>query len=449
MISLSTEPHIVQPTVAFTTVGCRLNQAETDAVQDTFASAGYRIVEADDRPNVHYVNTCTVTGRADRSSRQWIHRVRRDSPEAVIIVAGCFANRAVQELADAGEVDIILGQREKMYPLRHLDDPFQRPEKPVLAIEPGNSVIHASVGLRVTGRSRAFLKIQDGCDHSCTYCAVAPARGPSVSAPIAEIKESLRRIVDAGFEEVVFTGVDVSDWRSDEKSRFINEPDFVTLVGLAVDAGLPRVRLSSLEPWSLSPERIERLASHDAWCEHLHLSLQSGDSGILKAMNRSMDLGELREAMQELIRLRPKATIGADIIAGFPGETEKAFEATKSLIEEGWIHYLHVFPYSARPGTAAAKFKKQVDSESLQRRAGELRQISRIIRKNKVMMAVGEKCELLVERDKRSGYTKNYLRASLVGDSSRGPGKRVDAMVTAYNMKTLTLEAEETDEDRV
>ncbi len=439
----SAKLRINQPTVALTTVGCRLNQAETDAVQDAFVTAGYGIVGADDRPDVHYVNTCTVTGRADRSSRQWIHRARRDAPDSVIVVAGCFANRAAEELADCGEVDIILGQRQKMFPLEYLCDPYHRPDEPLVVLSPSDESIPASVGVRVTGRSRAFLKVQDGCDHSCTYCAVAPARGPSVSASVTEVKEALARVAGAGYEEVVFTGVDISDWRPDARIRSNDDSDFIRLVTLAEDAGLPRVRISSLEPWSLTPERIERLADCQSWCEHIHLALQSGDPGVLRRMNRTLDLGQLRESMQELLLHRPQATIGADIISGFPGETENAFSATVKLVEEGWIHYLHVFPFSPRPGTPAAIMKHQVDVETVHARAGQLRNLSHRVKKVKMTETVMMAGELLVERDKRSGYTKNYLRAKLKVDSTRGSSKRIPVKITGYDTKRQILVAEE------
>ncbi len=432
-----------QPTVALTTVGCRLNQAETDAVQDSFAAAGYRIVAFDENPDVHYLNTCTVTGRADRSSRQYIHRARREHPDSVVIVAGCFANRAAQELVEGGEVDLVLGQREKMHPLHHLVNPFARPERPLVVLDEAGDSIPASVGVRVTGRSRAFLKVQDGCDHSCTYCAVAPARGPSVSASRIEVLEALRRIKDAGYEEVVFTGVDISDWREGDKLVGKNGSDFINLVELASDIGLPRVRISSLEPWSMTPERIQRLAAVDAWCEHIHLALQSGDDAVLRRMNRKLDLGQVRETMQELIGLRPQATLGADMIAGFPGETEAAFENTVELLHEGWIHYLHVFPYSPRPGTPAAKMRNQVPMETLLKRAARLRKLSDKLKKDKMLTMIGHKSELLVEQDKRTGYSKNYLRAGLLADSSRGAGKRVPVKVTGFDERKKLLEVEE------
>ncbi|MBS1261874.1 MAG: Threonylcarbamoyladenosine tRNA methylthiotransferase MtaB [Calditrichaeota bacterium] len=436
-------PSEKQPTVAFATVGCRLNQAETDAVQDRFLAAGYRVVAFADDPDVVYLNTCTVTGRADRSSRQWIHRARRRRADSVIIVAGCFANRVADELARGGEVDVILGQREKLNPLAHLPHGPRRPAEPVVAnAGPGGST-PAAVGTRVTGRSRAFLKVQDGCDRACTYCAVTLARGPSASAPAREVREALRRIADAGYEEVVFTGVDLADWRNDQRAVANGEPDFVSLVELASDAGLPRVRLSSLEPWALAPDLIRRLAQCEPWCEHVHIALQSGDPGVLRRMNRLHDLGRVREAMQELIRLRPEATIGADMIAGFPGETEQAFANTQALVAENWVHYLHVFPFSPRPGTTAARIKSRVDPDTVRKRARRLRELSHLKKLAHMRAAVAKKAELLAEQNKRTGYTRNYLRADLRADASRGPGKLVPVRITGVDHTRFTLEAEE------
>ena len=439
----SSDHALKQPTVALTTVGCRLNQAETDAVQDLFVEQGYRVVGFDEAPDVHYINTCTVTGRADRSSRQWIHRARRLRDDSLIMVAGCFANRAADELAGEGEVDYVLGQREKLHPLEFLPDTLVRPSSARIHVSEADATTPAAVGTRVTGRSRAFLKVQDGCDHSCTYCAVKPARGGSVSAPVHEVREALRRVIDAGYEEVVFTGVDISDWRGDQPLNGHKQPDFVDLVELAAVVGLPRVRVSSLEPWSLDPDRIQRLAAIEPWCEHIHLALQSGDPKVLRKMNRELDLGQLRETMQELIRLRPNATIGADMIAGFPGETDASFRNTIDLLEEGWVHYFHVFPFSPRPGTPAAKMKNQVDRETVSERARRLRDISR---KNKIkhtLDSVGRRDELLVERDGQTGYTRNYLRAYLKETSSRGAGKAVSARLIRFDESKGLLEAEE------
>ncbi|MFH0881695.1 MAG: radical SAM protein, partial [bacterium] len=196
-----------RPRVAFATVGCRLNQAEADATCDEFTSRGWQVVHFGQSAELVMINTCTVTGRADRSSRQLIHRARRDNPEAIVVAAGCFAASHAEGLAAESEVDIILGVNEKVRPFDYIPE-SGRPAKPLIYVNDADSEVRTAVGTRVSGRSRAFLKVQDGCDHTCTYCAVTLVRGPSRSAPLDDIKAALRRIIAAGFEEVIFTGVD-------------------------------------------------------------------------------------------------------------------------------------------------------------------------------------------------------------------------------------------------
>ncbi len=197
------------------------------------------------------------------------------------------------------------------------------------------------MGTRISGRSRAFLKVQDGCDHACAYCAVTLVRGPSRSVPANEVATALKRIRNAGFEEVVFTGVDISAWGIDIDGEI---RDYVDLVEMAAETGIPRIRVSSLEPWEIDPKRIERLAGIEPWCEHFHISLQSAAPYVLERMNRTTDIGKLKEALRELLRQRPRATLGADIIAGFPGEREQDFRQTLRFLDEGPYTLPSCFP---------------------------------------------------------------------------------------------------------
>lgn len=411
--------------VAFATVGCRLNQAETDAAMEQFTSRGWTIVPFNQEADLYYVNTCTVTGAADRSSRQLIHRARRRNNDALLVAAGCFAVRGAEELAQGGEVDLVLGIREKARPFDFLPESGSRPEQAKVFVDTdGSEPVRSAVGTRVTGRSRAFLKVQDGCDHACAYCAVTLARGPSRSAAIDDVRQALRRVHASGFEEVVITGVDVTAWGQDLPGTL----DFITLVEEAAEVGIPRVRLSSLEPWEVTPERIARLAAVPAWCEHFHLSLQSADPELLVRMGRPTDLGRLKEALRELQRLRPRTTLGADIIAGFPGETDAAHQRTVVFLDEGPLHYLHVFPFSPRPGTPAAELGGRVDPEIIKARAEILRTEGRRRRLNHLRSAVGERDELLIEQDGQTGYTRGYLRARLVSGRAK-PRTRVSVIL--------------------
>jgi len=423
--------------VAFATVGCRLNQAETDAATEEFLARGWEVVPFQREAEVYFVNTCTVTGQADRSSRQLIHRARRINPSSVVIAAGCFAVRGAEELAASGEVDLVLGIREKAHPFEYLPG-MERPTKPAVHIDPGEAgrPIQAAVGTRVTGRSRAFLKVQDGCDHACAYCAVTLARGASRSAPLEEVRAALERVHAAGFEEVVITGVDITSYGRD----LPDSPDFVRIVAIAAEVGLPRVRLSSVEPWELSPERMERLAAVPAWCHHLHLSLQSADPAVLERMNRATDLDRLRDVLRHLLTLRPDSTFGADLIVGFPGESEMAHERSISFVRETPLHYLHVFPYSPRPGTPAASLPDRVAPETIKRRAEELRRIGREIKREHLLRAIGKKDELLVEQDGQTGYTRAYLRARL--ENERAVARKVVAVtITGLDEDSSILQA--------
>ncbi len=402
-----------QPTVAFATVGCRLNQAETDSIREHFAARGYEVVDFSESADVYYVNTCTVTGRADRSSRQLIHKARRKNPDALLVAAGCFATRDAEAISSEGEADIVLGSSEKSRPFDYLPT-NGRPEKTLVYVSEEDATTSAAVGTRITGRSRAFLKVQDGCDHECAYCAVTLVRGKSRSAPLSEIKEALKRVKNAGFTEVILTGVDLTAWGR-EWDDF--ELDWIDLVELAADIGIPRVRVSSLEPWELSVERIRRLAAIDSWCEHFHISLQSADADLVAAMGRPTDMDELRAALQELLKLRPATTIGADVIAGLPGESDEAFTNTLDFLDSGPLHYLHVFPFSSRPGTVAAKMEDQIDSKVVVERAAILRSEGRQRKHIHMHRSIGKIYEVLIEETGNSGFTRSYLKTRIINGS--------------------------------
>ncbi|MDP8207710.1 MAG: tRNA (N(6)-L-threonylcarbamoyladenosine(37)-C(2))-methylthiotransferase MtaB [Candidatus Electryonea clarkiae] len=399
------------PTVAFATVGCRLNQAETEAISEEFLKHKWEVVDFTNYADVYFINTCTVTGRADRSSRQLIHRARRKQPDALIIAAGCFASLAAEELTKAGEVDLVLGVTEKHTPFKYLPlNVNGRLGKPAVYIHSTSDDLHASVGTRVSGRSRAFLKVQDGCDHSCAYCAVTLARGSSRSVAPNEIRSALKRILSSGFEEVVFTGVDISSWGNDlEKGT----GDYTSLVEMAAEEGFPRIRFSSLEPWKVTPGIIARLTSVPQWCEHIHISLQSADERVLESMNRTTDIGSLKESLEEFLIKRPQGTIGADIIAGFTGESQEAHDNTCKFVNEFPLHYLHVFPYSPRPGTPAFSLGNDLSPDIVTQRAKRLRLISTELKLNHYKRSIGNLDDIIVETNGRNGYTRNYLRVTL------------------------------------
>lgn len=427
-----------RPTVAFATVGCRLNQAETDAVAEDFNNRGFEVVKFAENADVYYINTCTVTGRADRSSRQLIHRARRKNPDALILAVGCFAQRDAGKLAEENEVDIVLGVAEKSNPFEYIQTDLSRPDTPQIYVHDDGRELAPAVGTRVSGRSRAFLKVQDGCDHACAYCAVTLVRGKSRSVPAQAIGQALVRVKNAGFEEVVITGVDVSAWGKDLQDE---TRDFIHLVEMAAEVGIERVRLSSLEPWELSPERISRLAGIPQWCEHFHISLQSAAPAVLKAMRRETDIGLLKESISELLVHRPDATIGADIIAGFPGETETDFQQTLAFINDAPLHYLHVFPYSIRPDTPAAEMSGHLAPELITFRAQKLRETGQSARRAHQEVCLGKTMEVLIEQDRLHGYTRNYLRIRLVKGEAQ-PRSRVMVNLLCLDETNELIDAE-------
>ncbi len=439
---------VKKPTVAFATVGCRLNQAETEAIAEEFSNRDWQVLNFSDKADVYLVNTCTVTGRADRSSRQLIHQARRKHSDAFIIAAGCFAKRAADELIEDCEVDLVLGVEEKTKPFDYLprekseSSAPQRRQSPLVFVDSTESETSVALGTKISGRSRAFLKVQDGCDHACAYCAVTLVRGNSRSASFDEILQAYRRIKQAGFNEVVITGVDISAWGSDIAG---NKKDFVDLVAEAATMGIPRVRLSSLEPWELTPERIEKLASIDAWCEHLHISLQSADEDVLSSMRRSTGIQSIEESIEELLKQRPNATIGADLIAGFPGESESAFLKTLDFLKDGRLDYAHVFPFSARPGTPAAEMENKIPHEEIHNRAETLRIEARKQKRIHLEKNVGRIEEVLIEENKVSGYTRNYLRVELKGKTGL-PRKLMNVKLMKLDPVKDLIYAEENDE---
>jgi threonylcarbamoyladenosine tRNA methylthiotransferase MtaB len=348
------------PRVSFFTLGCRLNQHDTAAMRGRVLDRGF--VESREDPACVIVNTCTVTRRADQEARQLIRAIHRGSPGARIIVTGCYAQRAPGELRGLPGVSAVLGTAE-----RDQEDTLLRSlVSDRVETAPGRAArTFATPAPFHVGRSRALLKIQDGCDSFCTYCVVPYVRGRSRSLPPEEALARARRLLEAGFREIVLTGADLGDY-----------PSLAGLVKtmLALGDRDHRVRLSSIEPNKLDPGLVAMLASEPRLCRHLHLPLQSGSDRVLRAMRRGYT-AESYEDLLSRITSRTTVAIGADVIVGFPGEEESDFEETLHLVERSPITFLHVFRYSARPGTAAARLPSPLPDEAVRERAARLRRL--------------------------------------------------------------------------
>ena len=347
----------------FATMGCRLNAYETEAMKELAGQAGLG--------DAVIVNTCAVTAEAVRKARQEIRRLRRENPGARLIVTGCAAQTEPQTFAAMAEVDAVIGNAEKMRPATWAGLAGGLETEPVQVDDILS--VRETAGHLIDGfgtRSRAYVQVQNGCDHRCTFCIIPYGRGNSRSVPAGVVVEQIRRLVGRGYNEVVLTGVDLTSWGADLPGA----PRLGDLVRriLRLVPDLPRLRISSIDSIEVDEGLLEAIASEPRLMPHLHLSLQHGDDMILKRMKRRHLRDDAIRFAEEARRLRPEMTFGADIIAGFPTETEAMFEKSLELVEACGLTWLHVFPYSPRPGTPAARMP-QVDGRTVKRRAARLR----------------------------------------------------------------------------
>jgi len=407
---------------AVITFGCKVNQCESAFLAASLERAGWQVGDPEAGVRLVVVNTCTVTAAADRQARQLLRRLARQTPAPAVAVTGCYAQRAPAELQNLPGVAWVLGQREKLALADHLAAP-----------RPGSGSVVRVGDLHLAGpavfppldafpgHTRAFLKVQDGCDQHCSYCIVPRVRGPVRSLPLAQVREQAARLAAAGFPELVLTGIHLGRYGSDLPGR----PDLAALVGDLAAAALPcRVRLSSLEPPEVTPELLSRLASWPAFCPHFHLPLQSGAAPVLAAMQRPYRPEDYRDLIHRLAALFPDAALGCDVMVGFPGETAADFAATLALLESLPLAYLHVFPYSRRPGTLAATFPGLLPPPVLKDRARLLRQLSRSLKLRFLDRQVGALAQVVVEGTAPGhsgcllGLSANYLRVIFPGPAA-------------------------------
>jgi threonylcarbamoyladenosine tRNA methylthiotransferase MtaB len=415
--------------VAIATLGCKVNAYDTATIADRLRAAGCVIVEPDAPADVVIVNSCTVTDVADAESRRLARRARRANPGARVILTGCYAQTHPQSAAAVDAVDHVIGLNR----LDALVEAVTAPVPRLARIEVGNSRRETSVetfGARTfDGQTRAFLKVQEGCDLFCTFCIVPMARGRSRSLSPRAILAELDALASRGFHEVVLTGVHLGGWGHD-----LDPPaDLVWLLEALVEQGrFGRIRLSSIDPHEVTEPLVRAMAAAPAICPHLHVPLQATDDGVLRRMRRRYDRALAADRLAMIRALLPDAAIGTDLIAGFPGEDDAAFERTLSFVERSPLTYGHVFPYSVRSGTTAAKLDGKQSSATIVERARRLREACERKRAEFARLFDRSAAEVLVEttRDRQTGelrgYTRNYLRAHLHGpDAWRGALVRV------------------------
>lgn len=389
-------------TIAFRSLGCKLNQFETEFTRENFLRAGYREVNFSQVSDIYLINTCSVTSKSDYHARQAIRRARRLSPSSFIIATGCYAQ--LNPSALAGIADLVLGNREKLDVLHYLKEAngggrvFTTPSSRFSAFQ--RMEING-----FHGHTRAFIKVQDGCSTPCSFCIVPKARGRSRSAPVEDVLSQIESLSRAGYREVVLTGVNIGNLGG----------DLIKLLQRVEGMESPqRIRISSIEPMDFTGELIEFVANSRKVCPHFHIPLQSGDKGILQAMNRRYDPSFYEALIRELASKIPQVGIGADVLVGFPGEGEEAFRNTYQLVERLPLTYLHVFSYSPREGTPAARFPNQVYPATKKERSLLMRRLGMEKWRRFREEFLGQTLEILVERGKKEGFFSglagNYIR---------------------------------------
>jgi threonylcarbamoyladenosine tRNA methylthiotransferase MtaB len=404
--------------VAITTLGCKTNQFESAAMAETIGNEGFRLVPFEAEADIYVINTCTVTARTDAESRRLIRRAGRRNPQARIVVTGCYAQVAFEELRQMPGVDLIVGNTEKKGIAGLLREIGA--EQRVLVSD--ISLETATEGLALESfaeHTRAFLQVQNGCNAFCSYCIVPYARGRSRSVPPAEVLAGIGAFAAKGFKEVVLTGIHLGGYGLDLRSG----ENLLSLLGAAEEQRLvPRLRIGSLEPTEISAELISFLAGAATVCPHLHIPLQSGSDSVLARMNRNYTAGLFRQVVAQLAQAVPDICLGCDIIAGFPGETEEEFGESLRFVEALPIAYLHVFPFSPRKGTPAATMAGQVNGAVIRERAQALRQISDRKKREYYALFLGRELQVLVQEQRPDGTLKglsrNYIPVTLAGDAS-------------------------------
>lgn len=386
-------------TISFQTLGCKLNQYDTQVLIESFTrSPHYNIVEAYQPADICVINTCTVTAKTDRQSRNLIRRAARKNPKALVVVTGCFAQVSPQEVSSIEGVDLIIPNSTRW---EEFENSF------------GVKVERSIHGFR--NHTRAFIKVQEGCSNSCSYCVVAAARGEERARPSDEIVEEAKHLVGHGYKEAVLTGTDLGRYEDKDGE------DLAGLVRrLACIEGLERIRLSSIHPDRIGEPLLALFSSSSKLCPHVHLSIQSADNRILRAMKRSYARRDCTHAVKRLLEVSPDIAIGADLIVGFPGEDEAAFNSSLEFVEELGLAYLHVFPYSARRGTEASLMSDQIDPELKKARAARLRSLGELKWLGYRRRFLGRTLDCLVESRKKEerlvGLSGNYLHVAFDGE---------------------------------
>ena len=399
-------------TVAFITLGCKVNQYETNAMIQQFIEKAYKIVEHTEKADIYIVNTCTVTNMSDRKSRQMLRRVKELNTDAIVIACGCYAQVAKEELEKIEEIDLVLGNNEKKDIVQHVEKYLKSKIPEIQAEDVMEQREFVEFGdVTFTEKTRAVIKIQDGCDRFCSYCIIPYARGRVRSRRPEHIISEITKIAEEGIKEVVITGIHIASYGKDFKEDYalINLLEEINQI-----KGIERIRLGSIEPLLITEEFVNRLKKLEKICHQFHLSLQSGCDETLKRMNRRYTTEQFQEITKLLRKNFKDSILTTDIIVGFPGETDEEFNKTYSFLEQIKFYKMHVFKYSPRKGTKAAMMPNQIEGNKKEERSRKLISLSNKNQKEYNKSYVGKELEILFEEEKNGfyqGHTKNYILA--------------------------------------
>ena len=421
--------------VAFITLGCKVNQYETNAMVQEFIEKGYEIVEHTEVADIYVINTCTVTNMSDRKSRQMLRRVKELNKDSIVVACGCYVQVSKEELEKIEEVDLILGNNEKKH-IVELVEKFQN-EKNIREKKSEIEEVEDVMGQKefvefgnvvYTEKTRAVIKVQDGCDRFCSYCIIPYARGRVRSRKPENVISEIEKISKKGIKEVVITGIHIASYGKDFKKEY-------KLIDLLEEInkidGIERIELGSIEPLLITEEFVKRLKKLEKICHHFHLSLQSGCNETLERMNRRYKVEEFRKIVELLRKNYKDVNLTTDIIVGFPGETEEEFNKTYKFLEEIKFYKMHIFKYSQRKGTVAAKMKEQIDGNKKEERSRKLIELSDRNQEEYNKKYIGKEVEVLWEEEKEGfykGHTKNYILAYLKIDKEKE--KKLENTVT-------------------
>ena len=401
-------------TVALTTLGCKLNFSETSTISRQFKNVGYSIVRFDQFSDIYVINTCSVTENADKQFKSYVSKALKINQDAFIIAIGCYAQLKPEELANVNGVDLVLGSKEKFKILDYLNDFKKNQSSKIHSCEISETNFYRS-SFSIGDRTRSFLKVQDGCDYKCTYCTIPLARGISRSDKLDNILRAAKEISDSGIKEIVLTGVNIGDYGKGEFGNKNHKNTFLELV-TALDKmdGISRVRISSIEPNLLSNDIINFVSNSKKFVPHFHIPMQSGSDTILKLMKRRYLSKLYRDRINHVKQVMPNACIGADVIVGFPGESEEEFMETYNFIKSLDLSYLHVFTYSERDNTEAVGLNNFVPSSIRSKRSKLLRALSVQLKRKFYMSQLGTIKNVLFEPENRNGFiygfSNNYVR---------------------------------------